>query len=140
MFALQSSTFLQVSKVNFIFCNNSIFNFIKTEEFVICGSLPNSISNVIHCFCNCKWTPDTAWYYFGLHPPTYSVHITDNCTSLRPALGEVYPIQQCYQWRVAGRWFPLGTLISLTNKTDHNGINKIFLKVSLHTVINSIFL
>ena len=73
-------------------------------------------------------------------PSTYSVRITGNCTSLSSALGEVYPIQQDYQWRVAGRWFPLGSPISLTNRTDRNGIHNIFSKVPLHTVIHSIFL
>jgi hypothetical protein len=33
-----------------------------------------------------------------------------------------------------GGWFPPGTLVSSTNKTDHHDITEIFLKVALNTI------
>ena len=36
------------------------------------------------------------------------------------------------QW--LGQWFPPGTLVSSTNKTDHHGITEILLKVALKTI------
>jgi hypothetical protein len=38
------------------------------------------------------------------------------------------------QWLAAGRWFSLGTPVSSTNKTDHNDITEILLKVVLNTI------
>jgi hypothetical protein len=35
---------------------------------------------------------------------------------------------------MAGRWFSLGTLVSSTNKTNHNDITVILLKVALNTI------
>jgi hypothetical protein len=35
---------------------------------------------------------------------------------------------------VAGQWFSLGPLLSSTNKTDHNDIAEILLKVALNTI------
>jgi hypothetical protein len=35
---------------------------------------------------------------------------------------------------MAGRWFSLGTLVSSTNKTDHDDITEILLKVALNTI------
>ena len=41
------------------------------------------------------------------------------------------------QWLTAGRWFSPGTLVSSTNKFDHNDITEIpvLLKVALNTII-----
>ena len=39
-----------------------------------------------------------------------------------------------WNWLVAGRWFSLGTLISTINKTDHQDIIEILLKVTLNTI------
>ena len=38
-----------------------------------------------------------------------------------------------YQWLVTGRWFPLGTPVSSTNKADYHDITEILLKVALNT-------
>jgi hypothetical protein len=35
---------------------------------------------------------------------------------------------------MAGRWFSLGTPVSSTNKTDHDDITEILLKVALSTI------
>ena len=35
---------------------------------------------------------------------------------------------------MAGQWFSLGTPVSSTNKTDHNDITEILLKVALNTI------
>jgi hypothetical protein len=35
---------------------------------------------------------------------------------------------------VAGQWFSPGTPVSFTNKTDHQDINEILLKVVLNTI------
>jgi hypothetical protein len=35
---------------------------------------------------------------------------------------------------MAGRWFSLGTPVSSTNKTDHDDITEILLKVALNTI------
>ena len=37
-------------------------------------------------------------------------------------------------WLVAGRWFPPGTPVSSTNKTDRHDMNEILLKVALNTI------
>jgi hypothetical protein len=37
-------------------------------------------------------------------------------------------------WLVAGRWFPPGTPVSSTNKTDRHDIDEISLKVALSTI------
>jgi hypothetical protein len=41
---------------------------------------------------------------------------------------------QVCQWLVTSRWFPLGTQVSSTNKTDHQDITEILLKVALSTI------
>ena len=38
------------------------------------------------------------------------------------------------QWLAAGQWFSPGTPVSFTNKTDHQDINEILLKVVLNTI------
>jgi hypothetical protein len=38
------------------------------------------------------------------------------------------------QWLATGRWFSPGTLVSSTNKTDHQDITEILLKVALNTI------
>ena len=38
------------------------------------------------------------------------------------------------QWLATGRWFPPGTPVSSTNKTDHHEITEILLKVALNTI------
>jgi len=38
------------------------------------------------------------------------------------------------QWLAAGRWFSLGTAVSSTNKTDHQDITELLLKVALNTI------
>jgi hypothetical protein len=38
------------------------------------------------------------------------------------------------QWLAAGRWFPPGTPVSSTNKTDRYDITEILLKVALNTI------
>ena len=38
-----------------------------------------------------------------------------------------------YQWLATGRWFPLGTPVSSTNKADYHDITEILLKVALNT-------
>jgi hypothetical protein len=35
---------------------------------------------------------------------------------------------------VTGRWFPPGSPVSSTNKTDHYDMNEILLKVAEHTI------
>ena len=37
-------------------------------------------------------------------------------------------------WLAAGRWFPPGTPVSSINKTDRHDMNKILLRVVLHTI------
>ena len=44
------------------------------------------------------------------------------------------------QWLAAGQWFSLGTLVFSTNKTDHNNITEILLKVVLNTITTVILL
>ena len=39
-----------------------------------------------------------------------------------------------YKWLTAGRWFPFGTPVSSTNKTDRHDIIEILLKVALNTI------
>jgi hypothetical protein len=41
---------------------------------------------------------------------------------------------QVCQWLVSDQWFPLGTLVSSTNKTDLHDITQILLKVVLSTI------
>jgi hypothetical protein len=41
------------------------------------------------------------------------------------------------QWLVAGRLFSPGTLVSSTNKPDHQDIAEILLKVALNTIYQS---
>jgi len=38
------------------------------------------------------------------------------------------------QWLAAGRWFPPGTPVSSTSKTDRHDITEILLKVALNTI------
>ena len=38
------------------------------------------------------------------------------------------------QWLAAGRWFSPGTRVSSINKSDHNDITEILLKVALNTI------
>ena len=51
---------------------------------------------------------------------------------------KVYMIQHCdevCQWHVTGQWFSLDTLVSSTNRTDHQNITEILFKVVLNTII-----
>ena len=53
--------------------------------------------------------------------------------SLRGALDTTLCYKVC-QWFAAGRWFSLGPPVSSTNKTDHDDITEILLKVALSTI------
>ena len=67
--------------------------------------------------------------------------ITINVVSSNPVLGEVYSIQiydKDSQWLEKGRWFSPGTPGSSTNKTDHNDIAEILMKVALNTINQNI--
>jgi hypothetical protein len=47
----------------------------------------------------------------------------------------LYRLQfQVCQWLAAGQWFPPGTPVSSTNKTDYNDTTEILLKVALNTI------
>ena len=50
-----------------------------------------------------------------------------------PAHGVTFSNKAC-QWLAAGRWFPLATSVSSTNKTDHQDIAEILLNVALSTI------
>jgi len=39
-----------------------------------------------------------------------------------------------YQWLATGRWFPPGTPVTSTNKTDRHDITEILLKMALNTI------
>jgi hypothetical protein len=66
------------------------------------------------------------------------VPITTKVVSSKPADSEVYSIQhyvmKVCQYLVTGRWFSQGTPVSSTNKTDHQDIAEILLKVALNTI------
>ena len=69
-----------------------------------------------------------------------SVPITTKVVSSNPVQGEVYSIQIYVIKFVSGLqqvggFFP-GTPVSSTNKTDHNDITEILLKVALNTITN----
>ena len=76
--------------------------------------------------------------YLQLH--VQSVLITTKVVSSKPAIGEVYTIQHYVikfvsdLLQVSGfLWvfrFPLGTLVSSTNKTDHHDITEILIVLS----------
>ena len=44
-----------------------------------------------------------------------------------------FTIKFC-QWLTTGQWFSPGTPVSSTNKTDHNDITEVLLKVVLNTI------
>jgi hypothetical protein len=46
---------------------------------------------------------------------------------------QYYVIKVC-QWLATGRWFSLGLPVSSINKTDHDDITEILLKVALNTI------
>ena len=67
-----------------------------------------------------------------------SVPITTKVVSSNPVQGEVYSIQIYVikfvsDLQQVGGFFP-GTPVSSTNKTDHNDITEILLKVALNTI------
>ena len=69
-----------------------------------------------------------------------SVPITTKVVSSNPVQGEVYSIQIYVikfvsDLQQVGGFFP-GTPVSSTNKTDHNDITEILLKVALNTITN----
>ena len=69
-----------------------------------------------------------------------SVPITTKVVSSNPVQGEVYSIQIYVikfvsDLQQVGGFFP-GTPVSSTNKTDHNDIAEILLKVALNTITN----
>ena len=69
-----------------------------------------------------------------------SVSITTKVVSSNPVQGEVYSIQIYVikfvsDLQQVGGFFP-GTPVSSTNKTDHNDITEILLKVALNTITN----
>jgi hypothetical protein len=73
-----------------------------------------------------------------LHMQT--VPITTNVVSSNPAHGEVYSILHfvmkfVIDLRQVGRWSSLGTPVSFTNKTDHNEITEMLLKVALNAIL-----
>jgi hypothetical protein len=69
-----------------------------------------------------------------------SVSITTKVVSSNPVQGEVYSIQMYVikfvsDLQQVGGFFS-GTPVSSTNKTDHNDITEILLKVALNTITN----
>ena len=70
------------------------------------------------------------------------VPITTNVLSSNPTLGEMYSIQH-YVINIVSDWqqvwgFSPGTLVTSSNKTDHQDIIDILLNVALHTTILTI--
>ena len=67
-----------------------------------------------------------------------SVPITTKVVSSKPVHGDgVLDTTLCdkvCQLHATGRWFSPGTPVSSTNKTDHNYITEILLKVALNTI------
>ena len=56
-------------------------------------------------------------------------------TQLRRGVLDTTLCDKVCQWLVAGLWFfPRGTPVSSTNKTDHHNITEILLKVALNTI------
>ena len=56
----------------------------------------------------------------------------------RPRMGGLLDTTLCdavCQWLATGRWFPRGTSVSSTNKTDRHDITEILLKVALNSII-----
>jgi hypothetical protein len=69
--------------------------------------------------------------------PVQSVPITTKVVSSNHGHGEVHDTTLCdkvCQWLATGRWFSPGTPVSFTNKTDHDDITEILLKVALSTI------
>jgi hypothetical protein len=66
------------------------------------------------------------------------VLITTKVVSSKPADSDVYSIQhyvmKVCQYLATGWWFSQGTPVSSTNKTDHQDIAEILLKVVLSTI------
>ena len=84
-------------------------------------------------------------WWLDLQLPMQSVPITTKAVSSNPVHDEVYSIQHydtalcdkdC-KWLVTDRWFSPGTPVSSTNKTYHNDIAEILLKVALNTINQS---
>ena len=72
-----------------------------------------------------------------------SVPITTKVVSSNPVQGEVYWIQIYVikfvsDLQQVGGFFP-GTPVSSTNKTDHNDIAEILLKVALNTITSQLY-
>ena len=55
-------------------------------------------------------------------------------TPLRWGVLDTTLCDQVSAWLMTGRWFSPGNLVSSTNKTDHNNITEILLKVALSTM------
>ena len=72
----------------------------------------------IHYLCNRCLSPLTLWVRIPL---------------MRFVLDTTLCDQVC-QWLAADRWFPPGTHVSSTNKTDRQDITEILLKVVLNTI------
>ena len=72
---------------------------------------------IYNYLCNHYLSPLKVWVRI---PPRWGVLNTTLCDKVCQRL-------------VAGRWFSPGTPVSSTNKTDHNDINEILLKVALNT-------
>ena len=74
------------------------------------------------------WLFSPNWYQF-LSPLTLWVR-----TSLRRGVLDTTSCDNVFQWLAAGRWFPPGTPVSSSNKTDCHNIAEILLKVTLKTL------
>ena len=79
----------------------------------------------------CVTGPSLSWLYGSL---IYN-YLCNQCPSpFRRGVLDTTLCDKVCQWLVADQWFSLGTSVSSSNKTDHNDIAEILLKVALNTI------
>jgi hypothetical protein len=91
-----------------------IHNQFEKQHVLTCLSWSYG-SWIYNYLCNQCLSPLTLWVWTPLR---------------RGVLNTTFCNKVC-QWLAAGQWFSLGTLVSVTYKTDHHDITEILLKVAL---------
>ena len=122
----------EAGTINFIACNLAWLGLELQNEFVwkyisitvITLKLLGVVmvwsynSWIYNYLCNQYLSPQTLWVRILLRWGIFDTTLCD----------------KVYQWLATGTWFSPGTPVSSTNKTDHQDITEIMLKVVLNTI------